>query len=399
MKVPTADYGLVYLGQQFSENINYRLPMNIETLRNYAETFTREVVDSGFKRDLEDFISSLPASQTNILALREIAEKVLNVLDQLHSGDLPGALEALLPTKKIRPFTEGGHIEGLRSLLENVEIPLADFFADLNVKLPKLKQQIDQNIEAIAALVQFLNPYMAADIKHLSDENQAILAIVFKDRNSITNLKQFAKTISAWSRTLPVYHQLLKSDSPEDIRIVEVQNGSIDLIINLDVDVAIDLAEVIKVGFKVFGAYLLYKKMAKPLIESYHGNAKLIKTEEDREILLLQNIGEAVRSEISKQHKTAKKANSKVEATSLQVKIQQVADLITSHIVKGNDVKLLALPEGERTAAGEIKEDIDHAKELRESSLIARRALLEISDEAQQKLLETYGKLGDTKED
>ena len=61
--------------------------MNIEVLQDNINTFTHEVVDSGFKRDLDDYQSSLPASQNNIVALREMAGKVQSVLDRLYDSD------------------------------------------------------------------------------------------------------------------------------------------------------------------------------------------------------------------------------------------------------------------------------------------------------------------------
>ncbi len=367
--------------------------MNIETLKQYADAFNREVVKSGFKRDLEDYIASLPASQSNILGLREIAGKLLSSLERIYAGDLPNALAALLPTPQVRPFTEFPHDQELRELIGNSEIPQQEFFNRLNSKLVQLKKQIDQNTAEITKIEQFITPYVSVDISKISDEDLAIIAIIFNDRETITNLGSFAKTVALWNRTLPIYHQLLKSESPKGIAIVEVQNGSIDLIVNLDVDVAINLAELFKVGFEVFAAYLSYKKMIKPIIDSYHGNRKLIAQEEGREELMLDNIGEAVKGTIHEQHKAAKKADNKVDGTAIQKKVEQVTNLVTAHIVQGNDVKLLALP-----AQGEAAEDPNAAtrdlgEELQKESMAARRALREIPPEAHQKLLETYGKL------
>ncbi len=73
--------------------------MNIKILQDHIETFTREVVDSGFKRDLDDYIASLPNAQNSIITLRDIAGKVLSSLDRLYEGDLPDALRAL-PQKR-----------------------------------------------------------------------------------------------------------------------------------------------------------------------------------------------------------------------------------------------------------------------------------------------------------
>ena len=369
--------------------------MNIETLKQHADAFTREVVNSGFKRDLEDYIASIPASQNNILGLREIAGKLLSSIERIYAGDLPDALAALLPNPSARPFTESPHDKELQELLNNSEIPQQEFFNRLNSKLAQLKKQIDQNTSEITKIEQFLSPYVSVDISNLADDDLAIIAIIFNDRETITSLGRFAKTVASWNRTLQIYHQLLKSDSPEDISIVEVQNGSIDLIVNLDVDVAINIAELFKVGFKVFVAYLSYKKMIKPIIESYHGNKKLIAGEEARVKLMLDNIGEAVKGAIHDQHKAAIKADNKVDDTAIQKKVEHVANLVTAHIVQGNDVKLLALPVQNQPSEDSNANTRDPGEELREKSTAARRALRDIPHEAHQKLLETYGKLDD----
>lgn len=369
--------------------------MNTQSLKHYADMFKREVIDSGFKRDLDDFISSLPASQQNILALREIAEKVRSSLDRIYDSDLREALRALLPTEKLRPFTEGPYNKELRELTENTEIPQTEFFSRLQQLLNKLKIDIEKNESQISQVVEFIAPYLAEGRKQVAAEGAAIIAIVFHDQSTITSLTHFSKTIALWNRTLPIYHQLLKSASPEDVRLIEVQNGSIDVILNIDVDVAIDLAEVFTIGFKVFSAYLAYKKIMKPIVDSYHGNKELIALENKKEALLLENIGEAVKVEIDKQHKEAKKGDKAVDGTAIKAKIDQVANLVTAHIVKGNDLKVLAL-DGEH---GEHEDDLaDIRGQLTERSSAARRELRQVSTEEQQKLLEKYGELEEAKE-
>jgi ferritin-like protein len=368
--------------------------MNIEILQEHVNTFSREVIDTGFKRDLDDYITSLPAAQNNIMALRDVAGKVLSALDHLYTGDLPEALCVLLPKDNIRPFTEVTHNEKLRSLIENTDIQQQEFFSQLTQLLNQLKKQLDKNITEIDNISQFISPYIAEDVKHIAKDQFAIIAIVFNEHNTITSLKQFTKALSAWNRTLPIYHQLLKSESPKDIQIVEIQNGSIDFVVNMNVDVALDLVELFKVGFKVFVAYLSYKKMIKPIIDSYHGNEKLISQEEEREKLLLENIGTAIHKQIESQHKKAKKVDKDVDGTAVLKKIEQVTNLITAHIVKGNDLKLLALPKTEQTEEEEIKL-LEEKNTLREQSIAARRQLRQINPEAMQKLIETYGQLKD----
>lgn len=329
--------------------------MNIEILQEHINTFTREVIDTGFKRDIDDYISSLPSAQNNIVALRDIAGKVLIVLDHLYTGDLPDALSVLLPKAGTRPFTEVTHNEKLRTLIENTEIQQPEFFSQLSQILNQLKTQLQANITEIDNINAFIAPYISEDVKRIAKEQFAILAIVFNERNTITSLIQFTKALSAWNRTLPIYHQLLKSESPKDIQIVEIQNGSIEFVVNMNVDVALDLVELFKVGFQVFAAYLSYKKMIKPIIDSYHGNKLLISQEKEREKLLLENIGTAIHQQIETQHKKAKKVDKDVDGTAILKKIEQVTNLIASHIVKGNDLKLLALPNIEETKEDEIK--------------------------------------------
>lgn len=372
--------------------------MNIEILQEYISDFTREIVDSGFKRDLDDYISSLPASQNNIVALRDIAEKVLTALDNLFTSDLPSALDILLPKKQVRPFTEMPFDMKLRKLVENTEIQQQEFFTQLTQILSQIQQQLQQNITEIDNIDQFIAPYISEDIRRVTEDQFAIIAIVFKETQTISSLKQFTKTLVAWDRMLPIYHQLLKSEYPQDIQIVEVQNGSIDFVVNLNIDVALNLVDLFKVGFQVFASYLAYKKMIKPIIDSYHGNKKLINQEAEREKLLLGNIGIAIQKQIESQHKKAKKKDKTVDGTAIVKKVEQVTTLITSHIVKGNDLKLLAMPEPEVDEGEESSNIFSVAKNaLQQQSMAARRQLSDIPTEDRTKLLEMYG--ADDKED
>jgi hypothetical protein len=366
--------------------------MNIETLQHYIDIFTREVIDSGFRRDIDDYISSLPASQSNILALREIADKVLVSLDELYSGDLPDGLRILFPKAESSPFTDGPHRDNFRALVAKREIALAEFFSQLTQYLSKLQSELSKNIVEITRIEEFIGPYIKQDIERIAEDNKAVMSIIFNEQRTISNLGRFSKTIAAWNLALPLYHQLIKSDPPEDVQLVEIQNGSIDLIVNLNVNIAIDMAGLFKVGFKVFAAYLSYKKMIKPIIDSFHGNKKLIAQEDEREVLLLENIGEAVRAELVKQHKKAKKADKFVDVTSVEKKIDIVTNLVTSHIVRGNDLRLLALPE----PAGDSDTIPAYAEDLREQSAAARLHLRQIPAESQTKLLEVYGKIIDS---
>jgi hypothetical protein len=68
--------------------------------------------------------------------------------------------------------------------------------------------------------------------------------------------------------------------------------------------------------------------------------------------------------------------------------IEQVTNLITSHIVRGNDIKLLALPETTDKEAGKKQKS-----DLREASNEAKNARRLLPNEDVKKLLEAYGEI------
>jgi hypothetical protein len=193
-----------------------------------------------------------------------------------------------------------------------------------------------------------------------------------------------------------LYHQIIKSSSPSDIEILEVQNGSVDLILNLDIDITLNLVELFKIGFKCFLAYLSYKGMIRPIVETYCGNKKLEAGEAEREKALLENIGDAIKKRIKEQHKEALKLDANIDKN-IDKKVEQVSSLITSHIVNGNDIKLLALPENVKDDTEENNQE-DTVAELQNLTANVHTELNHLPEQELVKLIECYGKT-DTEED
>ena len=360
--------------------------MNINTLKDYIDQFNSEIVNSGFKRDLQDYVGSLPNNQNNIVVLRDVANSISAKLDEIYNSDLPDNLELLL-IEKIKPFTKKPYNDNFQELISDKEIDQANFFQKLNQLLTQLNNKIQQNITEIDRINKFIEPYIDTQKVILTSEEKAIISVIFKDKKTITELKEFTKNLQKWNKILPLYHQVLSSSSPEDIEIVNVQNGSIDLLVNLDVNLAINLADVFGYGCKAFLAYLGYKQMAKPIIEGYLGNKKLIAGEETREKELINNIGEAVKLKIIEQHKEALETDTKIEKNSNKM-IEQVVKLVTSHILKGNDFKLLALPENGETEKDENKNSPN--EELKKVSMQVKQAVKSLPQAEIKKLLEQY---------
>ncbi|MBK7107412.1 MAG: hypothetical protein IPH62_19270 [Ignavibacteriae bacterium] len=366
--------------------------MNIETIYDYIKTFNNEIIDLGFKRDVQDYLNSLPNNQNNIVTLRDIASKVSSKLNSIYEGDLPNMLNSLFPKSTVRPFTETNFDEKIANLITDSEIELNQFYSQLNQILNQLNQKLQENINEIDNIEEFIDPYIKISNSDLSQEKEAILSIIFIDQKTITNLNEFVKNISAWNRTIPIYHQIINSSSPKDIKIVEVQNGSVDFVINLNVDVAINLIELFTVGFKCYAAYLSYKKIIAPITEAYFGNQKLLKSEKAREEELLNNISIAISSKAEEQHKIAIKKDKNIDKN-IDKKVEQITNLITSHIIKGNDIKLLALPKSDEDNEEEKEKKEERKIELANISRDVRSSIKKLPPSELQKLLREYGEL------
>lgn len=160
--------------------------MNINTLNDIIGQFETEIVNSGFKRDLQDYVSSLPNNQNNIVSLREIANKVLGKLDEVYNTDLPDNLIKLLPDK-IKPFTQTTFNENLRVIIDDKAIDLPNFFQKLNQILSQINNEIKKNIAEIEKIKVFIEPYVQSKEEELTTEDSAIVSIVFKHEKTITD--------------------------------------------------------------------------------------------------------------------------------------------------------------------------------------------------------------------
>jgi len=320
--------------------------VNLELLYDIIISFEDFVVNNGFNRDLTDSINSMGANQNNVVNLRNIADKIEKHLNFIYSSELPDSLLLLFPQENHIPFTKEKHLEKIQSLINNTTINVTQFYTELSNLLSNLYNQLQNNIGQCKNIKNFITPYLNFFSEISAKENNAILAIIYKDKKIIKNLNEFSKSLNRFQRTINLYHQILKSTSPKDIEILEVQNGSIDIIINLDLNIAIDFVELFKIGFKCYLAYLSYKKMIRPIVETYLGNKKLEAGEAEREKNLLENIGDAIKNKIKEQHKKAFETDPRIDKN-IDKKVEQVSRLVTSHIINGNDIKLLGVPESD----------------------------------------------------
>lgn len=358
--------------------------MNIESLLNKIKIFRELVIDSGFKRDVTDFKQSIAQAQNqNLVFMKGLSEKVKENLIYFENNSLDSELNSVL--RENEPFTSLETLNELEELDSDNEIAGPQYYQKFNAILNQLQSSIQSNETELNKVKTTFDKYISDDDEYDSEQEQAIMSLIFKDLESTGSLKEFSKVLQRWNRTLLIYYTLLKSESPKEISLVEIQNGSIDVIFNIDFDIAIDLTELIKTGLKVYGAYLLYKsKTAKEIIASYMGNKKLIATEKEREKLMLDNIKDSIKLKALEQHKENLKLDSPPSKTGATKKADEVAKVITDHIVKGNEVKLLTPPEPEE------EDEADISTELRTETATVRESWKKLDEKEKQLLLEKY---------
>lgn len=357
--------------------------MNIESLLNKISLFKEFVIETGLKRDLIDYTNALGQPQNrNLVFMKGLAAQLKNYFFEIKNNSIDTELQVIL--KDTKPFTTIAVLDEIEEINEDPELLPEDYFQKFFNLLERINQLIILNEDEILTIETIFNKYTKSDESSLIGE-QALLSLVFKDLQSTSNLKEFSKVLHRWNRTLLIYHTLLKSQSPEEISLVEIQNGSIDVIFTIDFDIAIELTELIKLGLKVYSAYLLYKsKTAREIIESYAGNVELIKSENDREILMLDNIKDSIKLKVLEQHNDKLLLDKNIEKAGAEKKADEISRIITDHIIKGNEVKLL------NASKSNEEEDKITSSELRASTAIVRERFKELEPKDKLLLIEKY---------
>lgn len=336
--------------------------------------------DKGFNQKLSDYLVTIQENSTNLVLLKEITDKLINDIISINESDVPVKLERVLVNSKNKPFTEDDFLTQVTDLKTQNFPDAANQYSTLNEIITQLQARITQNITELDSIQKVINPFLTKDFTEIQKENNAIFAIVFNNETSFENLKNLSFELKRWDRGLFLYQQIVSDETPKGFEIIEIDQGSVEIVLNLIFEIANKLLELFKTGFEVYGAYLAYKTIVLGIIKSYRGNEQLIKSEDDREKLLLENIKKAIKDEIGKQ---SKKANPK-NTEAIEKKIEEVTKLITDHIVKGNSVKLLSAPTDKT-------EEIFKKEELVQKSFVQNNKNLQLIDEAiKLKLLSKY---------
>ena len=287
--------------------------------------------------------------------------------------------------KDTEPFTRLPTVPELDKLDADSEMSASTYFQQFGPIIDRIYQRISQNEQELIQVKELLSKYVPTEpVKKSADEN-AIISLIFKDLESTESLVDFSKALKKWDNTLKTYQSLIASGSPEKIPLESIQPGSIDVVLNLNVDIAVNLVDVMRIGLEAFGAYLLYKSKLSEIIRAFRGNEQLIEMENEREKIMLTGIKQAVSDAIREQHDMLKIADREIEQNNAEKRIDYVSSVITEHIIKGNEVKLLTNIESK-----DEEPETDVGSDLKADTRAVRRQLKELSKEDQMHLLELY---------
>jgi hypothetical protein len=361
--------------------------MNINSLIFMIENVDDGITKSGFYRDIQEYQNTLAQTQnnSNIVLLKDIVNKLIENLRKIIEMDIPNDISHIIVRSSIPKFAPEMHIERLTTLLVSPELSTSQIYSTLSQILGQITNELTPLNDELKKLNDVLLPYYK---KSREVDADATLSLIFKDEKTILNLKQFGKAISKWNRAINVFQQLISSEAPEDIKLVNIQNGSLDVVLNINIDVALNLAEVFKYAMISFGGYLTYKKAILPITKTYLGNRKLIDSEKEREKYMLENIGQAVKEKILELHKDRIKADKRINIESIDKKIEEVGGLVTEHVIKGNEIKLLIDFKEKDDEESKGKQEL--VEEVKKESVNVRRDMRELSIEDKTLLIEMY---------
>lgn len=327
---------------------------------------------------LQDNIVTIDNNSSNLVLLKEITDKAILDYETLITKEIPILLDKVLVNKVI-PFTKDNFIKQLNDLKTSNYPEPSSHYSVLNQLLVSIQARVLENITELDKIKTTIQPFLSKDYSEIQNEENAIFAIIFNEESTYNNLKLLSYELKNWDRGLHIYQQIVSEENPKSFEIIEVDQGSIEVVINLLFDVAAKLLDLFKTGFEVYGAYLAYKTIIyENLLKTFNGNPALLKMEDEREKLMLENIRDAVRKELKSQAKKGKKQEA------LEKKIEEVTKLVTEHIIKGNSVKLLSAPEE--------KEEEVFAKEVEKQQLFVTNKInyLKLDEAAKQLLIKEY---------
>jgi hypothetical protein len=351
------------------------------TVRKIIEIidFTKSKLGKGeFQTKLQDYQSTIENNSSNIVLLKELLDKSIDDLIDLKNEDIPNLLGKIL-VGNINPFAIENYKKKLYLLLNKHHTDYSILYNELHSLLNDMIHDLKYNLDELEKIKKIILPFQEKDFSELQSNDNSIFAIIFSNDKSIGNIKSLSYELKNWDKCLFLFQLIVSDKTPSPFEIIEVEQGSIEVIINLAYEISDKLLDVFNTGLDTYTAYLAYKTLVKDNItKTFNGNEELIELEEKKEKLMLQNVKDAIKRELKKKAKKDKEE-------ALEKKIEEVTRLLTEHIVKGNTVKLLSAP----------KEFEEVMKKEKERSILYTKSQIDyikLDKESKQFLIEHFTK-------
>jgi small nuclear ribonucleoprotein (snRNP)-like protein len=348
----------------------------VNEIIDYLIDFLKE---NRFIQNLSNYLVTIQNNQSNLVLTKEICDRIIADFDQIEQTDLSANLEKVLYASTSKPFTTKKYYDRLIQLREANYTDYSTQYGTLSNIITEIQADTNQNLLEIEKIKKVFKPFQEKDYSELQGSENAIFSIILNNVQSYKNLKLLNQELKRWDTGLFVYQQILSSDTPKSLDIVEVSEGSIEILINLDFSAVSSLVELFTKGLEAFSAYLAYKAIKYELVKAFHDNEKLLKGEENQEKLMLENVKESIINKLKQQAEASRQSD--IEA--LDKKIDIVTKLLTDQIVKGNNVRLISAPEGET--------DIEVMESEKQEIFIKSQKIFKTLDEPnRQKLINVY---------
>ena len=206
--------------------------MTVRKIIELIDFIKDKIGQNNFSTLLQDYIVTIQNNSNNLILLKELTDKIISELINLDTLEISNLLESVLVNDE-KPFTKDDFLD---QLLELKKHNYGDSGSQYNVLisiLTQIQQKINSNIVELDKIENIVRPFLSKDYTNLQREDNAIFAIIFKNELTYNSLKLLAFELKNWDRGLFIYQQIISTETPEPFEIIEIDQGSIEVVLNL----------------------------------------------------------------------------------------------------------------------------------------------------------------------
>jgi hypothetical protein len=212
---------------------------------------------------------------------KEQQDDVINTIKDISTGSLTNEQERMLDTLGIARHLSMHGIDKLENILFRNGLDMATAAAEVAT----IQQEIENGVAQSDQLKTSLTPLIFEEDDEGDETNDVVMRIHFQNEVAMDNLSDFKKWGSTWwdiGRGIAMAHD----HTPEDIRVVGAQKGSIIIELAVIAAIATTTSSIILSALKVADRVLTIRKKAEEIKSLKLNNKKLeddLEKEADKE--------------------------------------------------------------------------------------------------------------------